>query len=212
MPNPMTRPNWEHASSRYMCVTPEVIDLLQTNFINGISLVDAIPGIDSNTAGVIVAESLEADRIWNLPPDQLLSGFNQGPESDFKSAVLAELLFEAAEVAHKEDRHDTEQNLWSVAMASLEKIARSLTASPLLWYEDIYFELAQNAQKTPQKRRWTGSNAALCIICTLTRVVTVCRFYVTWLKPTSRKESWSAACRCSLPCSITHRRMSGPTI
>jgi tetratricopeptide (TPR) repeat protein len=147
MPNPLTKPNWEHASSRFMCVTPGVIDLLQTNFINRISLVDAIPGIDSDTAGVIVAESLEADRIWNLPPDQLLSGFNQGPESDFKSAVLAELLFEAAEVAHMEVRPDTGQNLWAVAMASLEKIARSLTASPLLWYEDIYFELAQAAQR-----------------------------------------------------------------
>jgi hypothetical protein len=36
-------------------------------------------------------------------------------------------------------------------MASLEKIARSPTASPLLWYEDIYLELAQGAQRNASR-------------------------------------------------------------
>ena len=31
--------------------------------------------IDGDAAAVIVAESLDPDRGWNLPPDQLLTGF-----------------------------------------------------------------------------------------------------------------------------------------
>jgi hypothetical protein len=130
-----------------MSVTYGVIDLLQTNFFNRISLVDAIPGMDGDTAAMIVAESLEADRVWNLPPDKLLAGYAQRPENDFKSAILAEILFETSDVAFKEKLQEAEGNYWALAMASLEQIARSPTASPLLWYEDIYFELAQGAQK-----------------------------------------------------------------
>jgi hypothetical protein len=161
MPNSLTRPIWEHASSRFICVTPGVINLLQTNFFNGISLVDAVPGINSDTAAVIVAESLEGDRVINLPPDQLLTGFNQGPESDFKSAVLAEMLFVAADVAHQTQLHDPQRNLQAIAMASLEKIAGSPTASPLLWYEDIYLELAQNTQKDAPEEALNWSKRSL---------------------------------------------------
>jgi tetratricopeptide (TPR) repeat protein len=56
------------------------------------------------------------------------------------------MLFNAAEMARQQKRQDDEQKLWALAMASLEKIARSPNASPLLWYEDIYLELAQGAQ------------------------------------------------------------------
>ncbi len=147
MPTSLIKPTWEHASSRFMCVTPGVIDVLQTNFLNRISLVNAIPDIDGDTATVIVAESLEADRVWNLPPDQLLTGFSQGPESDFKSAVLAEMLFETANMIHQNKIQGSGTDLWALAMAGLDKIARSPTASPLLWYENIYFDLAQGAQR-----------------------------------------------------------------
>jgi hypothetical protein len=59
----LIKPTWEHAGSRFMCVTLGVIDDLQTLFFNGLSLVDAIPGIDGYKAAVIVAETLEADRV-----------------------------------------------------------------------------------------------------------------------------------------------------
>lgn len=129
-----------------MCVTPGVIDVLQTNFLNGMRLENVVPGIDWETAAVIVAESLEADRVWNLPPDQLLSGFNLGPESDFKTAVLAEILFTADQDVEKQSRQNSKIDLWALAMASLEKIALSPTASPMLWYEDIFWELAVGAR------------------------------------------------------------------
>ncbi len=147
MPVSWIKPTWEHAVSRFMCVTLGVIDVLQTNFLNEIGLDNEIPGIDREAAAVIVAESLEADRVWNLPPDQLLGGFNQGPESDFKTAVLAEMLFTADQEAQQQNRQNSQADFWALAMASLEKIALTPTASPLLWYEDIYWELAQDAGK-----------------------------------------------------------------
>lgn len=139
----MIKPTWHHAGSRYMCVTHGVIDDLQTRFFNNLSLEGAIPDIDGERAAVIVAESLEADRIWNLPPDQLLTGFTQGPESDFKSAALSEMFFEAVESSPQDEPDDAKRDIWAMAIAGLEKVARSPTASPLLWYEDIYFNLSQ---------------------------------------------------------------------
>ncbi len=38
MPVSWIKPTWEHAASRFMRVTLGVIDVLQTNFLNGISL------------------------------------------------------------------------------------------------------------------------------------------------------------------------------
>jgi hypothetical protein len=150
MPISWIKPTWEHAASRFMCVTLGVIDVLQTNFLNWISLENEIPGMDEEKAAVIVAESLEADRVWNLPPDELLNGINQGPESDFKTAALAEMLFAVDQEAQGQNRQNSHADFRALAMASLEKIALTPTASPLLWYEDIYWELAQNVrQDTP---------------------------------------------------------------
>jgi hypothetical protein len=135
-----------------MCVTLEVIDVLQTNFLNWISLDNEIPGMVEEKAAVIVAESLEADRIWNLPPDQPLSEFDSGPESDFKTAVLAEMLFAGEQEAQQQKRQNSQVDFWAMAMAHLEKIALTPTASPLLWYEDIYWELAENVREnSPDK-------------------------------------------------------------
>jgi tetratricopeptide (TPR) repeat protein len=141
------KPTWEHAGSRFMRMTLGVVDVLQTNFLNGISLDNEIPGMNRETAAVIVAESLEADRVWNLPPDKLLDGLNQGPESDFKTAVLAEMLFAAGQEAQQQNRQSSQVDFRAFAMASMEKIALTPTASPMLWYEDIFWELAQSVLK-----------------------------------------------------------------
>ena len=136
----------EHAGSRFQCVTQGVIDALQRAYRAGADLGQVVPDIDADQAAVIVAETLEADRIWNLPPERFLQGDVKGPMSDFKRAVLAEIAFGVADVAR--DHHDKSQQgkWWAVAMASLEEIAKSPAASPLLWYEDIYTELAHAAR------------------------------------------------------------------
>jgi hypothetical protein len=148
---------WEHASSRFQCVTPGVIDQLQRDFFAEDDLGQTFPFIDRQMAEVIVAETLEADRIWNLPLEELFGmGFSRKRMSDFKRAVMAELFFNAAEVTSEDD--EVEQALMSRKMAFvfLEDSLRSPTASPLLWYEDIYWEMAQfeHPEELSASRDW----------------------------------------------------------
>ena len=145
-------PTWEHASSRYMCVTHGLIDVLQANFLNGIVLNHEVPHIDWETAAVMVAESLEADRVIILPPKQFLSGISQEPQSDFKTAQLVEVMFAIEEANQRQTPTEPQGSYRAIAMESLEMIALTPTASPLLWYEDIYMELAEvNQRNNPNK-------------------------------------------------------------
>ena len=138
------KPVWEHATSRYQCVTPGLVDELQTDFFAGRELGSRVSGIGPEMAAVIVAETLEADRIINLPPEQFLSGAAKSNQmSDFKRAVMAEILFSVFEEAQKTGDKESEQTYWVLAMASLEEILRSPVASPLLWYEDIFWDVAE---------------------------------------------------------------------
>ena len=91
-------PDPEHAESRYMCVSVNVIEALQQAFFDGRDLGRVVPDIDADKAAVIVAESLEADRVWNLPVERLLSDVNKGPMSDFKHVIIAEIAFGIQEV------------------------------------------------------------------------------------------------------------------
>ncbi|MGD2158104.1 MAG: hypothetical protein PVG14_09100 [Anaerolineales bacterium] len=148
---------WEHASSRFQCVTLGVIDELQRDFFAEGDLGQTFSFIDRQKAEVIVAETLEADRIWNLPPEELLGkGFSRKRMSDFKRAVIAELFFNAAEVTREEG--ELEQALMSrnMAFVFLEESLSTPTASPLLWYEDVYWEIAQftPAEETSKSRDW----------------------------------------------------------
>jgi hypothetical protein len=138
----------EHAFSRYMILTVGVIEKLQQDHFAGRDLGRSVPDIDADTAAVIVAESLEADRIWNLPPKRLLSGeFRKGRMSDFKRAALAEILFGIVDVAREMGDKEQERDWWALAMATLEEVLRSPTASPMLLYEDIFWDLAQASRK-----------------------------------------------------------------
>jgi len=143
-----TKPYKEHAVSRYMCVTTGLIDALQEAYFAERNLDEVVSHIDADFAALIVAETLEADRVWNLPPDRILSGKEDlSPMTDFKRAVLAEIFFSVSAMARDklQDREQAAQ--WEgLAMAVLRECAESPTASPLLWYEDIFWELAQDAR------------------------------------------------------------------
>jgi tetratricopeptide (TPR) repeat protein len=137
----------EHAHSRYQCVTTGVISALQRAYAQGRDLGQVFDHIDGDMAAVIVAETLEADRIWNLSPDRLLSSYNEGRMSDYKRAVTAEIFFSVAEPSRKQEgRSEDEKRCWAFAMAELEEILQSPLASPLLWYEDIFFRVAQGVR------------------------------------------------------------------
>jgi hypothetical protein len=134
----------EHAFSRYMILTVGVIEKLQQDYFAGRDLGRSVPDIDADTAAIIVAESLEADRIWNLSLKRLLSGeFGKGKMSDFKRAALAEILFGVFDVAREMDNEEHARDWWALAMATLEEVLRSPTASPMLLYEDIFWDVAQ---------------------------------------------------------------------
>jgi hypothetical protein len=140
---------WEHAGTRYMCVTFGVIDRLQRDFFAGRELGGSMPHIDPDRAAVMTAESLEADRMWNRLDERILSGprgfaeVDTGRKSDFKGAGAAEVIFGTAAVARDLDDREAEENWRRLAMAVLEEILRSPTASPLLWYQDIFLDVAE---------------------------------------------------------------------
>jgi tetratricopeptide (TPR) repeat protein len=143
----LIQPTWEHAQSRFQRVTEGVIHQLQGDFLAGHSLVGSIPDLSGDQAAVIVAESLEADIIWNIDPQELLQGaIKKRRECDFLNAALAEILFAVSDTARGIKNTEAAKNWWAFAMASLEEIATSPTASPLLDYEEIFWELSQNSR------------------------------------------------------------------
>jgi tetratricopeptide (TPR) repeat protein len=157
MPHPFPKPNWEHASSSSQCVTPGLIDHLQTEFFAGRNdFGSLVPSLSREQAAAIVAETLEADRVWNLPPSQMLSDYRLGPENDFKRAVLAGLLFEIAKTARQDGNQEAERTWWAAAMSALEEALRSPYASPMLWYEDIFWEMvyARKRDEADKKLDW----------------------------------------------------------
>jgi hypothetical protein len=83
----------EHAYSRYMCVSMGVIDELQRDYFAGRELGQSIPGIDATMAAVIVAQSLEADHLWDTLPEKLagksLPEPPDEPLSDWSLAAVA---------------------------------------------------------------------------------------------------------------------------
>ncbi len=144
---PSIKPTWEHANSRFICVTLGVIDTLQSRYLSEQSLESVIPDISLSKAETIVAESLEADLIWNLPAEELLSGiFAERSISDFKRVALFEILFTFHRIALEHKEKDRAGEFWALAMATLQKVAESPLASPLLWYEDIFWELSSNSR------------------------------------------------------------------
>lgn len=141
------QPTWEHAQSRFQRVTEGVIHQLQSDFFAGRSLVGSIPDLSGDQAAVIVAESVEADIIWNMDPQELLQGaIKKRRQCDFLNAALAEILFAVSDTAHEIKNTEAAKNWWAFAMASLEEIATSPTASPMLDYEEIFWELSQKSR------------------------------------------------------------------
>lgn len=156
MMSPSPQLAWEHATSRYQCVTPGLIDQLQADFFAGRDPGEFVPDLDSEWAAIVVAETLEADRVVNLPPSRFWEEFRSGPDGDFKNAFLAEILFAVSTEARDKKDKKIQQDWWAYGMAVLEKIANSPTASPTLWYEDIFRELANNINfdEADEKMDW----------------------------------------------------------
>jgi len=151
----MNLPYDEHAMSRYTCVTVNVIDKLQRDYFAGRDLSRSIPGFNEIEATVIVAESLEADRLLSLPPNELLDGSFEplfGPLSDWPRAVMAELCFEVANLAREMGDRKKHRDFRALSWAVLEENLNSPVASPMLWYESIFFDVGQELRARGERR------------------------------------------------------------
>ena len=137
----------DHASSRYTCVSLRLIDELQRDYLAGRDPGASFPHVDATMAAIIVAESLEADRLWDKLPELMTQGAppdsSRESLSDWSLATLAELFFNLADVASKQDDKDQQRDYRALAWATLEQALNSPTASPMLWYEDIFRDIGE---------------------------------------------------------------------
>jgi tetratricopeptide (TPR) repeat protein len=142
----------EHAYSRYLIVSESVIDQLQRDYFAGRELGGSFPHIDATKAAVIVAESLEADQLLKDLPERLSKERPPGQQpkqlSDWSLATMAELFFEVVDVAREDGDEEAQRHWWALGWTMLEEVSKSPTASPLLWYEDIYFDVGHQMRIT----------------------------------------------------------------
>jgi tetratricopeptide (TPR) repeat protein len=139
--------------SRYTAVTESVIEKCQQDYRAGRDLGHSIPSMSTTEAAVVVAESLDADRLLEANLEQLLE-LPLDPMNDWSLAALAEYLFffehqsRAIPEIPEEERRILQDRAWT----ALEQALDSPTGSPMLWYEDVYFDVAQ-AYRTKGDRR-----------------------------------------------------------
>jgi hypothetical protein len=131
----------EHASSRYMGVTPGAIERCQVLYLSGRDMSDAIPEMSAVKATVIAVESLEADHLL-VAPELVFDGSLDGL-SDWGLAVAFDILESTAEdPAPRIPKHRLPA-LADRAARARERILDSATFSPMLWYQDVYFDVGQ---------------------------------------------------------------------
>jgi len=146
------RPTWEHAQSRYQCVPIKTIHKLQSDFLAGHDLGLSIPEISTNDAAVIVAESLEADIVWNRDPVEVLTGGTKKRRMpDFKRAAISEIFIALSDDAYHRGNQTDIKTLWALEKATLQELASTPTASPLLDYAEIYLDLSRNSEDSSNK-------------------------------------------------------------
>ncbi len=129
-----------------MCVTERLIDKLQQDYFAGRDLGQSIPGMGETKASTIVAESLVGDYLWEHLPQIMTgdtSGFQDKEFGDWGKAVMAELFFGVVDVARKMNDEGQQRTYKALAWSLLEDVCKSPTASPMLWYEDIFFDVGQ---------------------------------------------------------------------
>jgi len=142
-----------HAMSRYTTVTEGAIEKCQQDLRAGRDMGRSIPGLDATEATLIAIESLAANALLHAPPELILVR-PFGPLDDWSLAVLAEILFAFADQMKgktgilEQQRPEVLERAW----AALEQAIDSPTKSPMLWYEDIFFDVAQECRIKGDRR------------------------------------------------------------
>jgi len=145
----------EHAMSRYATITTDAIHKIQEDYFAERDLSRSIPDVDETRAAVIVVESLEADRLLRMLPEKL---FNEsfeplfGPLTDWPQAVMADILLQVSSFARDRGNDKKQKEFWALGWAMLEETLNSPVASPMLWYEDIFFDVGQELRRMGNRR------------------------------------------------------------
>jgi tetratricopeptide (TPR) repeat protein len=142
-----------HALSRYTAVTEGVIGKCQQDFRAGRDMGRSIPGLDATKTTLIAVQSWAADALLYAPPEVILvQPF--GSLDDWSLAVLAEILFAFADQMRGKigilegQRSKVLERAW----AALEQALDSPKKSPMLWYEDIFFDVAREYRLKGNRR------------------------------------------------------------
>jgi tetratricopeptide (TPR) repeat protein len=142
------------AMTRYTAVSQRVIEKLRADYWAGLPLGQRIPGLDEVAAAIIVQDSLRADQLVMKPLEELLDSDLKGL-SDWELAVEAEFLFFVAASGTKQAKNippELSRLLETRAWAALEAALDSPTASPMLWYGDMFFDVAQEYRLRGNRR------------------------------------------------------------
>jgi hypothetical protein len=148
------QPGPRHASTRYQQIDEAVIEDLQRTFAADGDLYRVAPWISYENKRIILAETLDADRLVGMTAHQLsMEDPGVGPMTDFKGASLAEMLLEAPRAAVGSSAGAPHE---ARGLALLEEVATSPYASPLLAYEPLYRDLAEGAllEEDPIALEW----------------------------------------------------------
>ena len=130
--------------SRYFVVTDGLVEACQRAYLSGHDRTRTVAHLSADEVTMIAVESLEADHLIQSLPQVFGQPLPPGT-GDWAMACFAELLLQSATHAPNLDLVPREMpdHLRGDAWRVLERVLDSPTASPMLWYQDIYFDVAQ---------------------------------------------------------------------
>lgn len=133
-----------HAMSRFSRVTESVIDACQRDYMAGRPSNHTVSHLTLTDACIIVAESLEADALLTLGLEKLVARLEE-PIGDWGLVVVYEMVTALAEIGGERGEATQEQlnSLQEVGLRLLERVIDSPAASPLVWYDGVFGEVAQ---------------------------------------------------------------------
>jgi hypothetical protein len=137
--------------SRYFSVTERLIEACQQAYLSGRDLERTGLHLGADEVTIIAVESLEADHFLQSLPQVV--GKPLSPRTgDWALACLAELLLQSATDAPSLDLVPSKvpDQMRCDAWDALERVLDSPTASPMLWYEDMYFDLSLDKRQRPR--------------------------------------------------------------
>lgn len=133
-----------HAMSRFFSVTESVIDACQRDYLAGRPPNDTVSYLAFADACIIVAESLEADALLTLGLEELVARL-QEPTGDWGLVVAYEMVTALAKMGRERGEATQEQldTLQQAGISLLERVLDSPVAGPLVWYDGVFGEVAQ---------------------------------------------------------------------